>query len=81
MRGHVLHGCLITKDHRLVSKTDIQRNTFWRTVPRIFLFDCCDGGEDQKGAARKKRNDASDQSEQHWRSVGQRQMSLSGEAS
>merc|ERR1712129_143423 len=54
MGGHGIKGSLITKDHKLLSKTEIHRmfssqgNVRSRSVPRIFLFDCCDGSEDMK---------------------------------
>merc|ERR1712129_491000 len=54
LSGHGIKGSLITKDHKLLSKTEIHRmfssqgNVRSRSVPRIFLFDCCDGSEDMK---------------------------------
>merc|ERR1712204_111018 len=54
LSGHGIKGSLITWDHKLISKTEIHRmfssqgNVRSRSVPRIFLFDCCDGCEDMK---------------------------------
>jgi len=60
MSGHGLKGSVITADHKLLSKTEIHRifssqgNELSRAVPRIFLFDCCDGAEDQKNVTKVK---------------------------
>jgi len=54
MSAHGLKGAIITADHKLLSKVEIHRmfssqgNVLSRAIPRIFLFDACDGVEDQK---------------------------------
>merc|ERR1712087_480196 len=54
MSAHGIKGSIITRDHKLLSKEEIHRmfssqgNVLSRGIPRIFLFDCCDGVEDQK---------------------------------
>ncbi len=60
---HGMNNNIITSDYGLVSKDKIHRifsapsYAVSREIPRVFMFDCCDGNEERKGI-KKKSGDA-----------------------
>ena len=51
--SHGLHDCIVSSDYKMINRTDIHRSISdkypqIREIPRIFLFDACDGTRDRK---------------------------------
>eukprot|EP01084_Bolivina_argentea_P268075 455232_1 len=58
--GHGIEDQLITSDYKLITKNVIHRifSSYYpasREVPRIFIYDSCDGDEQRKGVQKKQK--------------------------
>ena len=61
--SHGLHDSIITSDYKVIQRTDIhrcisERYPQIRVIPRIFLFDACDGTRDRQSTCQMERVDS-----------------------
>ena len=61
--SHGMHDCIISSDYKMINRTDIHRCISdkypqIRVIPRIFLFDACDGTRTRKEAVEQEEEDS-----------------------